>query len=201
MNVANVVWIVSEDAAAPTPQVLQYLNESSLQSVYLKARMPEKYQSVKNKPRGVANRLAGLQWIRDNAKDGVFYFADDDNTYDVRLFEEMRWTKGVSMFPVGLVTKLAVSTPIVKNGGVVGFYDGWIAKRKFPIDMAGFAVNVQYLLERPKATMPYKVGYEEDGFMISLGIKPKDIEPLALNCTKFDVYSKNWVNEKPTLVT
>lgn len=188
LNVANVVWIVSEDAAIPTPQVLQYLNESSLQSVYLRARMPDKYLAVKNKPRGVANRLAGLQWIRDNAKDGVFYFADDDNTYDIRLFEEMRWTKGVSMFPVGLVTKLAVSTPIVKNGVVVGFYDGWIAKRKFPIDMAGFAVNVKYLLDRPKATMPYKVGYEEDGFMLSLGIKPRDIEPLAANCTKIWVW-------------
>ena len=51
--------------------------------------MPVKYQNAKNKPRGVANRLAGLDWIRENAKDGVFYFADDDNTYDIRLFEQV----------------------------------------------------------------------------------------------------------------
>lgn len=88
------------------------------------------------------------------------------------------------MFPVGLVTNLGVSTPIVRSGQVVGFYDGWIAKRTFPVDMAGFAVNVQFLLQRPNAGMPYRVGYEEDGFIKSLGIKASEIEPLAFNCTK-----------------
>ena len=88
------------------------------------------------------------------------------------------------MFPVGLVAKLGVSTPVVKDGKVVGFHDGWIAGRKFPIDMAGFAVNVKYFLEHPNASMPYRVGYEEDGFMKSLNISYSDIEPKAHNCTK-----------------
>lgn len=197
MNVPNVVWIVSEDAAEPTDAVVDYLSECGFKTVYLRVQMPAKYLNVKNKPRGVANRLAGLNWIRSNAKDGVLYFADDDNTYDIRLFEQMRWTQGVSMFPVGLVTKLGVSTPIVKEGKVVGFYDGWIAKRKFPIDMAGFAVNVQYFLKRPKATMPFKVGYEEDGFMLSLGIKASEIEPLAYNCTKIWVWHTQTKKNSP----
>jgi hypothetical protein len=47
------------------------------------------------------------------------------------------------MWPVGLVTDLGVSSPIVKNGRVVGFYDGWNGLRKFPVDMAGFAINIQ----------------------------------------------------------
>ncbi|XP_069183338.1 galactosylgalactosylxylosylprotein 3-beta-glucuronosyltransferase P isoform X2 [Procambarus clarkii] len=188
MNVPNVVWIVSEDSAISSPSVVQYLNETGLSTVYLRVQMPSKYKRVKNKPRGVANRMAGINWVRANAKDGVLYFADDDNTYDIRIFEQMRWTQRVSMFPVGLVTKLGVSTPIVKNGKVVGFYDGWIAKRKFPVDMAGFAVSVQFLLERPLAFMPYRVGYEEDGFINSLGIKAADIEPLAFNCTKIWVW-------------
>ena len=105
----------------------------------------------------------------------------------------------MSMFPVGLVTKLGVSTPIVKNGQVIGFYDGWIAKRKFPVDMAGFAVNVQYLLQRPNATMPFRVGYEEDGFMQSLGIKAAEIEPLAFNCTK--VRGRCWRNVSIIIVS
>ncbi|XP_064091099.1 galactosylgalactosylxylosylprotein 3-beta-glucuronosyltransferase P-like isoform X1 [Macrobrachium nipponense] len=197
MNVPNVVWIVSEDAAEPTQAIVDYLKDCGLKTVYLRVQMPTKYQKVKNKPRGVANRLAGLNWIRANAKDGVFYFADDDNTYDIRLFEQMRWTRGVSMFPVGLVTSLGVSTPIVKEGKVVGFYDGWIAKRKFPIDMAGFAVNVQYLLQRPNATMPFKVGYEEDGFVKSLGITPAEIEPLAFNCTKIWVWHTQTKKNNP----
>lgn len=51
------------------------------------------------------------------------------------------------MFPVGLVTRLGVSSPIVAEGKVIGFYDGWIAGRKFPVDMAGFAVNLRFYLE------------------------------------------------------
>ncbi|KAG7169038.1 galactosylgalactosylxylosylprotein 3-beta-glucuronosyltransferase P-like isoform X2 [Homarus americanus] len=199
MHVNNVVWIVSEDAAVATKAVVQYLNESILNTIYLRVQMPVKYKKVKNKPRGVANRMAGLNWIREHAKDGVLYFADDDNTYDIRIFQQMRWTRKVSMFPVGLVTKLGVSTPIVKEGKVVGFYDGWIAKRKFPVDMAGFAVNVQYLLERPLASMPYKVGYEEDGFMKSLGIKASEIEPLAFNCTKIWVWHTQTKKNEPAI--
>lgn len=52
------------------------------------------------------------------------------------------------MWPVGLVTKVGLSSPVVnEHGSVVDFYDGWIASRKFPVDMAGFALNVQLLLE------------------------------------------------------
>ena len=45
-------------------------------------------------PKGVANRLAGLDWVYNHAKNngdmsGAIYFADDDNTYDIRLFEEV----------------------------------------------------------------------------------------------------------------
>jgi Glycosyltransferase family 43 len=52
-----------------------------------------------SKPRGVLQRNAGLQWVRNhlsshyqrsgNGSIGVIYFADDDNTYDLRLFEEV----------------------------------------------------------------------------------------------------------------
>jgi beta-1,3-glucuronyltransferase len=54
--------------------------------------MPESFKKRKGpKPRGVSNRNRGLEWLRANAKDGVFYFADDDNTYDIRLFEEVNY--------------------------------------------------------------------------------------------------------------
>lgn len=97
----------------------------------------------------------------------------------------MRYTKRVSMWPVGLITKLGVSSPIVRDGKFIGFYDGWIAGRKFPVDMAGFAVSVNFLLQRPKASMPFKPGFEEDGFLKSLApFEPQNIELLASNCTK-----------------
>jgi len=54
------------------------------------APMPAKYKNKKgNKPRGVSNRNRGIEWIRANATDGVMYFADDDNTYDIRIFEQV----------------------------------------------------------------------------------------------------------------
>ena len=36
LNVPNVVWLVSEDAPAPTPALTSYLNQSSLNAVYLR---------------------------------------------------------------------------------------------------------------------------------------------------------------------
>lgn len=53
------------------------------------AQMPAKYHSNKVKPRGVSNRNRGLDWIRANATKGVIYFADDDNSYDVTLLEQV----------------------------------------------------------------------------------------------------------------
>lgn len=53
------------------------------------AQMPANFRTKKVKPRGVSNRNRGLEWIRANASEGVFYFADDDNTYDVEIFDEV----------------------------------------------------------------------------------------------------------------
>ncbi len=144
----------------------------------------------KRSGRGVSNRLKAFEWLRENylgtEQKGVIYFADDDNAYDTRVFEEMRDTKVVSMFPVGLLPTLGLSTPIVssKTGKIIGFHDPFIGRRKFAVDMAGFAVNLQFFLQQKKATMPYKVGYEEDYFLKSLGVKIWQLEPKANNCTE-----------------
>ena len=44
----------------------------------------------KKQPKGVSNRNRALEWIMENATEGVFYFADDDNTYDSRIFDLIR---------------------------------------------------------------------------------------------------------------
>ena len=44
-----------------------------------------------------------MSWVLDHGEeDSVVYFADDDNTYDLRLFAELRLTTSLSFFPVGL---------------------------------------------------------------------------------------------------
>lgn len=83
---------------------------------HISSPMPDFYRSQKPSPRGVANRRAAINWIRQcGKKTGVMYFGDDDNTFDLRLFDEIRYTKRVSMFPVGLIGQYSVSTPVVRN--------------------------------------------------------------------------------------
>lgn len=165
--------------------------------------MPDFYRTMKgvSLPRGVANRRAALNWLRTtNRRTGVLYFGDDDNTFDLRLFSEIRYTKHVSMFPVGLIGQFAVSAPIVKKGKVIGFFDSWPSKRLWPVDMAGFAVNLDVLAQNPNATMPYRAGYEEDEFLKSLDLKLDQVEALANNCTEILVWHTQTKNTKiPTI--
>ena len=51
-----------------------------------------------------------------NQIEGVIYFADDDNTYSLDIFEEMRSTKTVSVWPVGIGKfKKLLHFPWVRN--------------------------------------------------------------------------------------
>ena len=77
------------------------------------------------------------------------------------------------MFPVGLILKYGVSSPILRQGKVVGFFDAFQAGRQvakalptschilpqFAMDMAGFSVSVELLLARPSATFPAVVSW------------------------------------------
>ena len=68
------------------------------------------------------------------------YFADDDNVYDLRVFEEARSVTRVGVWPVGLVGIYSFSSPVVKNDAgngtfhVVGFIDPWFGKRNSAIN-------------------------------------------------------------------
>ena len=165
--------------------------------------MPEMYRYELYKPRGVSSRNAALQWIlrNPNLPGGVLYFGDDDNTYDLRLFEEIRWTKGVSMFPVGLIGSQGISSPIVKEGKVIGFTDPWFEYRKFPVDMAGFAVSTRLLRAKKEGgRMPFKAGHEEDQFLRSLDLEMSEIEPKASGCSEVLVWHTKTIHtNKPTV--
>ncbi|XP_058454795.1 galactosylgalactosylxylosylprotein 3-beta-glucuronosyltransferase P [Malaya genurostris] len=199
-HVPNLFWLIVEDAESRTEAVTRLLKQINVPFVHLTAPMPAKYRKMKVKPRGVSNRNRGLKWIRANATEGVLYFADDDNTYNLEIFEQMRYIRKVGMWPVGLISKYGVSSPIVVNGSITGFYDGWIGGRKYPIDMAGFAVSVKFLLSRPKAEMPFKAGYEEDGFLRSLDpLDLKEIDLLAYNCTEILTWHTQSKKNPPAL--
>ena len=95
------------------------------------------------------------------------------------------------MFPVGLLSGRPVSTPIVKKGKVVDYYEGWIGEREFPLDMAGFAFTVKLLKKASKednVAMPYSNTDQENGFLKLLNVTMKDFQPLAKQCTEVNFF-------------
>ena len=199
LHVKNLVWIVAEDSARCTDVVSTTLlsHKKNIPYVHLLSPMPERYNHVRHKPKGVSSRNAAVDWIIYNdfqLSPGVIYFGDDDNTYDLSLFEEIRWTEKLSMFPVGFTAGGAFGSPVVENNKVIGFSGQWQAMRRFPVDMAGFAVNT-YLLKKHKPRMPYLKGYEETLFLENMNITNDDIEPLANGCTEVLVWHTQTVKE------
>ena len=96
MLVPNVVWIVIEDSYSKTNSVSQLLKNCEVKSVHLNTMTPRKANArpLHRRLKGVVQRNAGLQWLRRHYRvgscSGVVYFADDDNRYDLRLFQEVR---------------------------------------------------------------------------------------------------------------
>ena len=98
LHVPNFHWIVVEDSNVKTQLVANTLDETGLVYTHLNIRTPRVLRRSKSKPRwtksrGLEQRNKALDWLRENVNphttSGVVYFADDDNTYDIRLFEEV----------------------------------------------------------------------------------------------------------------
>ena len=91
MHVKSLHWIVVEDSNELSQDVVDILNWCSVNSTYLKYKALPKLQSKQGK--GVEQRNYAMQWLRERYSvgqlPGVAYFGDDDNTYDIRLFEEV----------------------------------------------------------------------------------------------------------------
>lgn len=111
---------------------------------------------------------------------------DDDNTYSIELFEEMQKIDPgkVAVWPVGLVGGLLVEKPVLdEDNRVMGFNSAWRPERPFPLDMAGFAISTDLILNTPEATFSYEVerGYQESEILRYL-VVVRDLQPLANMC-------------------
>ncbi|KAL8583833.1 hypothetical protein ACOMHN_040302 [Nucella lapillus] len=200
LHIYNVHWIIIEDSAMKTPLVTNVLSTCGLNYTHLNVLTPPEVKMKDTdpnwlKPRGVLQRNAGLTWLRETARirslePGVVYFADDDNTYSLQLFEEMRHTQKVSVWPVGLVGAMRYESPIVTRGTVTGWFTYWKPDRPFAMDMAGFAVNLRLILQHPNAQFTNAVqrGYQESTLLTGLGVMLSDLEPKASMCTKVLVW-------------
>lgn len=104
------------------------------------------------------------------------------------------------VFSLGSQSFIFIHLLSLLQGKVIGFFDSWLSTRLWPVDMAGFAVSIEYLDRNPNVTMPYKAGWEEDGFLKSIGLKMHDIEPKANNCTEVLVWHTQTNKGKPAKI-
>ncbi|XP_042211405.1 galactosylgalactosylxylosylprotein 3-beta-glucuronosyltransferase 3-like isoform X2 [Homarus americanus] len=213
LHIPALHWILVEDASHKSQLVSDFLKLSDITFTHLHHSTPDDWKLKDKdpnwrKPRGVLQRNAGIKWLRekflyDSNPRGVVYFADDDNTYSIELFKEMRETQTVSVWPVGLVGGVMVERPQVSiddqtKSHVTGWLTGWKPNRPFATDMAGFAVNLSFLLKKSKAefSLTSKIGYLESDFLEKL-ITMDQLEPKAKLCTK--VYVWHTRTEKPNM--
>ncbi|XP_077444252.1 galactosylgalactosylxylosylprotein 3-beta-glucuronosyltransferase 3 [Stigmatopora argus] len=208
LHVPELHWIVVEDSQTKTPLVERLLVKSGLTYTHLhvatvKERKLQEGDPSWSKPRGVEQRNEALRWLREDrdsskGRGGVVYFADDDNTYSLRIFEEMRSTQRVAVWPVGLVGGMKYEKPVVERGKVVRFHVGWRPGRPFPMDMAGFAVSLNLLLEKPDSRFDGNapMGFLESSLLQGL-VTMDQLEPKADNCSKILVWHTR--TEKPKM--
>ncbi len=110
MHIERVHWIIIEDSDHRSDLVTRLLQRCDVASTHLvttRANVLNVFFSAYW--RGLEQRNLGLNWLRaqcgasstshftdsvldsDRCGSGVVYFADDDNKYDLRLFEQVSW--------------------------------------------------------------------------------------------------------------
>jgi len=199
LHIKNFHWVVIEDAAIKSKLVENLLSNSGVNFTHLNAKTETNYK-LKDEdpnwllPRGVSQRNEGLKWIRNNVQpntNGVLYFMDDDNTYSLELFQEIRTTKLAAVWPVGLVGGLKFEGPMSCTERNVGsWYTAWKSDRPFPLDMAGFAIHLSLVFKYPNAKYSNEVarGYLESDFLTKLRLDRTKVEPKANKCSKILVW-------------
>ena len=194
MLIDNLHWIVIEDSKDKTAFITELVRDLPLPTTHLNIRHTA--AESKLRLRGVTQRNLGLQWLLDNSvMDGVMYFADDDNAYHRRLFDEIRTTEKIGLLPTGNMMKFGVSTPVVKQGKIVNFTGPWPGGRKWQVEMASMAINIRFWRQRgmPKFT-PTKTGYIETSMLENMNVTFDDLEPKAKNCSDILVWHTKAAN-------
>ena len=92
-----------------TPMIGALLKRCGLPYVHLTVSSPDyTYVRATSEIVGIQHRNVGLKWIREHCgygkcNSGVVYFGDDDDRYDLRLFDKVRF--GASRKPTWLIVR------------------------------------------------------------------------------------------------
>ncbi|KAL0480768.1 galactosylgalactosylxylosylprotein 3-beta-glucuronosyltransferase [Acrasis kona] len=187
-QVRNIHWLVVEDAPTTNPNIEALLRRSNVKYTYLHAETDRKSTM---QGRGVEQRNCALDYISKlNPVDGLVYFADDDNTYDLELFKVLRRTKYCGVLPVGLLGQMPYESFEIMDGKVVGFYAAFGLDRKFQIDMAGFVVHVSALTKNnpPRFKRTPLMGVLETDFLEQVVTNMSQLEPIAYDFDRILVW-------------
>lgn len=89
--VPKIVWIVVEDSLTKSDRIATFAMESNLEVIHLAEKtLKLDKPSNMNAHKGIEQRNRGIYWIKENRpKNAIVYFADDDNSYSYKLFEEV----------------------------------------------------------------------------------------------------------------
>eukprot|EP00048_Salpingoeca_helianthica_P002111 m.1582 g.1582 ORF g.1582 m.1582 type:complete len:325 (+) comp1190_c0_seq1:219-1193(+) len=188
---ASIFWIVVEDAPGPSKLVSSLLARSELPYAHL-YQQSAKGEDVHLK--AGATRNEGVLYLRSLKPpphpDSVVYFADDDNVYDDRLFAEILTVRNIGVWPVGYSGQRRAEFPYIKNGRVTGFNSYLAYLRRFPMDMASFAINIKYFLREVPLLFDPKAPpvFGETMLLESTGESWDTLEPKAANCSQVLVW-------------
>lgn len=194
-------WIIVEDSNHKTTNVEKFIlrleGEFAFHSAtHLYTSTPPQYKLKPGQPtwvypKGIWQRNRALEWLINNRdeldQDGIIYFADDDNTYDLKLFAEIRETRMISVWPVAFAGGLLVEKPIVdrtNRSKVVAFNSEWRKDRPYPIDMAGFAISLKLYFSKHNVKFSAKgpIGFIESNFIGKLINSWDELEPRSNEC-------------------
>uniref|UniRef100_A0AC35TQ49 Galactosylgalactosylxylosylprotein 3-beta-glucuronosyltransferase n=1 Tax=Rhabditophanes sp. KR3021 TaxID=114890 RepID=A0AC35TQ49_9BILA len=146
-------WLIIEDQDQISDSLDIFLEDTNIEYTYLGHKTPDGYPK-----KGWYQRDMAVKYIYLNHKaltkgyaNTVIYFADDDNTYDIRLFNKyIRKVKKIGVWCCGFLAGHATRAPIVnEKNKVVGFTNGREMIHNFQIDMAMFAISIDAIMTHP----------------------------------------------------
>lgn len=206
MLVPEIHWIIIEDASFKNIEISKIINQKKLSNrkIHHLNCLTVCRKRVKRNSRGSEQRNYALKWLRKNVQleNSIVYFMDDDNTYSLELFEEMKQIEinRVGVWPVGLVGGQLQEGPNVTESTVIGFNSQWFPDRPFPIDMAGFAIHGKLLTN---ANIEFddntRRGGLQESSILSQVTRIEDLQPLADQCTKVLVWHTQTKTPKLTI--
>ncbi|KAI6196796.1 Galactosylgalactosylxylosylprotein 3-beta-glucuronosyltransferase [Aphelenchoides besseyi] len=194
MHIRNIHWVVIEDSNATVPAVERILQRSRIPYVYFytttKPGFPRRgWVGLVVSAAVLMQRIA--TWVsntfeknyRNYRRNAVVYFADDDNSYDIRLFDRyIRKVKTLGIWAVGLAGGALVEAPHVENGTITKFDVMYAPSRKFATDMAGFALGLPLVLNSNASFHQGCVKVSpESCFLSQFKLERKDAQPFGYN--------------------